>query len=107
MESKKFNLHKISNHLKRPWTPITIAKIDKFILNIAKFDGKYHWHKHDNGELFIVLKGKIKIQTRKRNFILKENEGIVIQKNIEHCPVAIKPSTVLMFESSKLKSIRN
>lgn len=106
MVPKKFSLNKISNQLKKPWTPITIAKIDDFILNIAKFENSYHWHKHNKDELFIVLKGKIKILTKKENIILGQGEGIKIPKNVEHCPVAVKPSVVIMFENSKLKSIK-
>lgn len=104
MSLKKFNLDKVSKALKKPWTPITITKVDNFIVNIAKFKGKYHWHKHDKDELFIVLKGKIKIKTSKKDIILNENEGITILKNAEHCPVAIKTSIVLMIENSKLKN---
>src|SRR3989344_507551 len=106
MESKKFNLHKISRQLKNPWTPIDIAQVDDSILRIAKFKGSYHWHEHNKDELFIVLEGKIKIQTRKKKFILIKNEGIIIKKNIEHYPVAIKSSIVLMFENSKLKTAK-
>lgn len=101
MKPKKFSLNKVSTE--KPWTPITISKVDNYILNVAKFKGNYHWHKHDKDELFIVLKGKIKIKTRKGNIILNKNEGVTIPKNIEHCPVAIKSSIVLMFEDSKLK----
>jgi mannose-6-phosphate isomerase-like protein (cupin superfamily) len=102
----KFDLNKISRKLKKSWHPVTIAKIDNFALNIAKFKGKYHWHKHDKDELFIVLKGRIKILTEKENIILNQGEGIKIPKNTDHCPVAITPSIVLMFEDSKLKNIK-
>ena len=104
MTPKKFSLNKISEHLKKPWTPITIAKVDNCILNIAKFDGSYHWHKHDKeDELFIVLKGKIKIKTKNGDVTLKEKEGVKIPKGLEHCPVSLKPSVVLMFEPLKIK----
>ena len=62
---------------------------------------------NDKDELFIVPKGKIIILTKKANIILSQDEVVKIPKDVEHCPVAIKPSIVLIFESSKLKSIRN
>jgi len=108
MKPKKFNLNKISKQLKKAWIPKDIANIDNYTLKIAKFKGEYHWHKHDKeDELFIVLKGKIKIRTKKQDIILKQNEGIKIPRGIYHCPVSIKPSIVLMFESLKLKSNGN
>ncbi|MBI2652508.1 cupin domain-containing protein [Candidatus Woesearchaeota archaeon] len=107
MKLKKFNLNNLTKGLK-PWTPIDIATIRDFVIRAAKFDGKYHWHKHDNeDELFIVFKGKIKIQTKNKDIILEEGEGIKISKGIEHCPVSIEPSIVLMFEPLKLKSKGN
>ena len=90
--------------MKKPWNPITIVKLDNFRLNIAKFKGDYHWHKDNKDELFIVLDGRIKIKTRYGNIVLDREEGVKIPKNLEHCPVAINPSVVLMFENSKLKS---
>ncbi|GEM_PF-6557290 len=39
--------------------------------------------------------------------VLGKNEGVKIPKGIEHCPVALEPSVVLMFEPSKLKSKGN
>lgn len=108
MKPKKFNLNKISKQLKKPWAPIDIAKVNNFALRIAKFQGRYHWHKHKNeDELFIVLKGKIKILTKKEDIILNQGEGAKIPKNAKHCPVAVKPSIVLMFEPMKLKSKGN
>ena len=62
MKPKKFSISKISRQLKNAWTPINVAKVDNFILNVAKFEGSYHWHQHENNDdLFIVFKGKIKI----------------------------------------------
>ena|SRR3989338_9822617 len=107
MKPKKFNLNSLSKELK-PWAPIDIAKVNNFALKIAKFQGKYHWHKHVNeDELFIVFQGKIEIMTEFGNISLNEGEGIKIPKNVKHCPIAIKPSIVLMFESMKLKSKGN
>ena len=107
MKPKKFSLNKISKRLKKPWTPKDIETVDNFIIRIAKFEGGHHWHKHENNdELFIVFKGKIKILTRFGNILLSENEGVKIPKGVEHCPIAIKPSIVLMFEIYKLKSVK-
>ncbi|MEK6983094.1 MAG: cupin domain-containing protein [Nanoarchaeota archaeon] len=108
MKIQKFNLDDISGRLKKAWSPINVETIGGFVLRIAKFKGSYHWHKHDNeDELFIVLKGKIKIQTKNKDIILNKGEGVKIPQGIEHCPVSLKPSIVLMFEPLKLKSKGN
>ena len=105
MKIKKFKFDNLEKQLKTAWVPKTITKLDNYKLKIAKFKGGYHWHKHKNwDELFIVLKGKIKIQTKPVNIILNKGEGMTIPKNVEHCPIAVMPSIVLMFENSKIKS---
>ena len=104
MKPKKFNLNKISKELRKAWIPKNVEAINNVVLRIAKFDGGYHWHKHDKDELFIVFKGKIKIKTENGNIILKQNDGVKIPKGVMHCPVSIKPSIVLMFEPLKLNS---
>mgnify|MGYP001559747125 FL=1 len=108
MVIKKFDLNKLSKQLKEAWKPKNVETIDDFVIRAAKFDGVYHWHKHENeDELFIVFEGKIKIQTRKSNIILKRGEGVKIPKGIDHCPVSLEPSIILMFEPVKLKSKGN
>lgn len=105
MKIKKFNLNKISGQLTKAWRPKDISTINDFVIRIAKFDGRYRWHKHDEeDELFLVFKGRIKIQTKKGDINLGQGEGIKIPKGLEHCPVSLEPSIVLMFEPLKLKS---
>ena len=108
MKIQKFNLDNLSKQLKKAWTPIDIGSVDSFVLRIAKFKGTYHWHKHKNeDELFIVFKGKIKIQTNSGDITLNEGEGVKIPKGVKHCPIATQPSVVLMFENSNLESKGN
>lgn len=102
---QKFNLNEIGERFTETWSPQDVERIDNFVLRAAKFEGEYHWHTHDNtDELFIVFKGKIKVQTRAENFILGVGEGVKIPKGVEHCPAALESSIVLMFEPADLKS---
>ena len=108
MKPKKFSISKISRQLKNAWTPINVAEVDNFILKIANFEGSYHWHQHENNDvLFIVFRGKIKIKTSSGSVFVNEGEGVKIPNGVEHCPVEIEPSIVLVFESSDLNKIKN
>jgi mannose-6-phosphate isomerase-like protein (cupin superfamily) len=101
MDIKKFDLNKIVKKInnKESWKPEKIEKTNNSILNAYRFEGPYKWHKHDDkDEIFIVFKGEIKIQTKTKEIILKEGEGVNIPKGTEFCPVSKKPSFVLMFE---------
>ncbi len=108
MTIQKFNLNEISRQLTQPWSPRDIETINDFVIRAAKYDGEYHWHKHDNeDELFLVFKGKIKIQMEEGDIVLEQGEGVKIARGVKHCPVSLEPSIVLMFEPLKLKSKGN
>lgn len=98
-------MHELSEQFTEACSPRDIAKINEFVIRAAKFDGAYHWHKHDEeGELFLVFRGKITIQTESVDVNLEQGEGVKNPKGIEHRLVALEPSFVLMFEPLKLKS---
>ena len=102
---KKFNLNQISEKITKPWSPKNIETVNNYVIRMARFDGEYDWHRHDKeDEVFLVFKGKIKIQTKTGDILLEESEGVKIPKGLEHCPVSLKPSIVLLFEPLELKS---
>ena len=105
MQLQKINLEEKRKEIKSPWQPIEIARANDQVIRLALMHGQYHWHKHENeDELFIVFKGKIKIQTNSGNIILNEGEGVKIPRGVDHRPIATQSSVVLMFENSKLES---
>ena len=85
MKIQKFNIADVSKQLKKAWTPIDVETVDSFVLRVAKFKGSYHWHKHEKeDELFIVLKGKIKILTNFGDIEIGKGEGVKIPKGVKH-----------------------
>ena len=102
---KKFNLNEIGDNFQKAYSPVDVETINDFVVRAAKFEGEYHWHKHDDqDELFLIFKGKIKIQTKQGDIILEQGEGVKIPKGLEHCPIALEPSIVLMLEPLELES---
>jgi len=96
----KINLEEKIKEIKKPWSPIEVARVNDQVIRMALLEGEYHWHKHSNeDELFYVLKGSIIIQLRDQlSMTLNEGEMAVIPKGIEHCPKSPKPSYILLFE---------
>lgn len=86
------------------WTPIDVAKINDWVLRAAAIKGEYHWHSHQDDELFLVYKGKIVIDTEKGPIILEEGQGAVIPKGLNHKPRAEERAVILMIEPAHLKS---
>ena len=90
--------------IKKPWTPIDLARVNDQAVRMALFRGEYHWHSHKEDELFFVARGKITIEIRNgKDINLSRNEIAVVPKGVEHCTKS-KGAYVIMFEPSRLKS---
>ncbi|HLK80236.1 MAG TPA: cupin domain-containing protein [Xanthobacteraceae bacterium] len=65
------------------FSPRTIATYNNNDIMVAKLEGLFHWHKHDEtDDFFLVLKGSLDIELRDRTFTL--NAGEVLS-----CPRAL------------------
>lgn len=93
------NLAEKMNLIDAYWSPKIIGELNGQQVKMAKLKGEFIWHKHDNeDELFMVLKGTLKIAFRDREAILRENEMIIIPRGVEHKPVAEEEVYILLFE---------
>jgi len=99
----KYNLDKVDKKLgDNFWKPLDVAKINDWVLRAAAFKGQFHWHKHNDDEFFLIYKGKIIIDTENGPIELREGEGTVILKGIQHRPRAVKRAVVLLFEPARV-----
>jgi len=96
---EKISLKKLVSETKDPWQPRDILHVHQTALRVAKIAGAYNWHIHLNeDEFFLVLKGKIYIDTDKGPVELKENEGYLVKRGTRHRSRAKKPAWVLLIE---------
>lgn len=85
----------------KQWHPHQIAVVDNMQVILAKIQGEFVWHAHENeDELFQVIKGTLYMQFRDRTEIVKEGELIVVPKGVEHNPMTKNGEEVqlLLFE---------
>jgi len=95
----KVNLRDLIKEVKKPWEPHDISYVNECALRIAKIDGAYHWHVHQNeDELFLVLKGKIFLDTEKGSTELNEMECYLMKKGIRHRSRSERPAWILLVE---------
>jgi mannose-6-phosphate isomerase-like protein (cupin superfamily) len=101
----KISLKELIDKVREPWQPIDVAYVNETALRIAKIEGAYNWHTHrDEDELFLVLKGKIYIDTEEGSVELKEKEGYLVKKRTRHRSRAEKPAWILLVEPIKTKT---
>ena len=90
-------LSKFSDH----WSPRVIAELNGQMVKLAKFEGEFVFHNHENeDELFLVLKGAMRMDFQDRPSVeVREGEMIVVPKGVDHRPVSIGGEcSVMLFE---------
>ena len=83
------------------WQPRTVAEFNGHDIMVAKVQGEFVWHKHDEtDDLFLVLQGELTIELRDRSVTLRAGELFVVPRGVEHRPVAKNEVHMLLIESS-------
>ena len=95
----KINIEQKLSLFKDHWNPRIIGELNHQYVKLAKLKGEFIWHKHDDeDEMFLVLKGTLKIAFRDRIETINENEMIIVPRGIEHKPIAEKEVSIMLFE---------
>ncbi len=81
------------------WTPKIIGEVNDCDVKVAKLNGAFVWHHHDEAdELFLVVRGRMTMRFRDRSVEVGEGELIIVPRGVEHLPVAEDEVHVLLFE---------
>ena len=96
---KKVNLEQKLSTFADYWQPRTIGEFNGHDLMVAKLLGEFAWHKHDDtDDLFLVIKGNLRIELRDGSVALGPGELFVVPKGVEHRPIAEHEVHVLLVE---------
>ncbi len=91
----KEKLEKFSEH----WSPKIIAELNGQHVKLVKALGEFPWHQHaQEDELFLVVRGRLRMEFRERTVVLREGEMLVVPRGVEHRPVAEEEVHLLLFE---------
>jgi len=90
------------------WNPRVVGELNGQHVKLAKLKGEFIWHKHDEeDELFLVIKGTLKMEFRDKVVALNEGEFLIVPKGVEHKPVADEEVSVLLFEPASTLNTGN
>ena len=85
-----------------------VAELNGQAVKLAKFVGEFVWHRHDDeDELFMVMKGRFRMEFRDRDVWLEEGEMLVVPRGVEHRPVADEEVHILLFEPASTLNTGN
>jgi mannose-6-phosphate isomerase-like protein (cupin superfamily) len=81
------------------WSPRVIAEVDDSYIKVAKVQGTFGWHAHaDEDELFLILKGRLRIEMEQGPVELQAGEIFVVPKGTRHNPVAEEECHLMLIE---------
>jgi len=81
------------------WSPRVIAEVDDSYIKVAKVQGTFGWHAHtDEDELFLILKGRLRIEMEQGPVELGPGEILVVPKGTRHNPVAEEECHLMLIE---------
>jgi mannose-6-phosphate isomerase-like protein (cupin superfamily) len=81
------------------WNPRVIGELNDCHVKAVKIKGEFMWHHHDHeDEMFLVVKGTLRMRLRDRDVLVREGEFIIVPHGVEHMPVAEEEVHVVLLE---------
>jgi len=86
--------------LTEPWQPQDLVRANDAIVRLARLDGEFPWHHHDEDELFLCWSGTFHIELAGRETVrLAAGQLFVVPAGTEHRPVAADgPAYTMLLE---------
>jgi mannose-6-phosphate isomerase-like protein (cupin superfamily) len=105
---EKINLNEKFSQFSDYWNPRILGELNGQLVKAAKLKGEFIWHHHEQeDELFLVTKGKLKMEFRDKTVELNPGEMIIVPRGIEHRPVAEEEVELLLFEPASTLNTGN
>jgi mannose-6-phosphate isomerase-like protein (cupin superfamily) len=81
------------------WNPRIIGEVNECHVKAVKLKGEFVWHHHEyEDELFLVIKGTLRMKFRDREALVREGEFIIVPRGVEHLPVADEEVHIVLIE---------
>jgi mannose-6-phosphate isomerase-like protein (cupin superfamily) len=104
----KINLAEKFSRITEYWKPYIAGELNGQLVKLDKLKGEFVWHHHENeDEMFLVVKGRFRIEFRDKTVWLDEGEFIVVPRMVEHKPVADEEAWIVLFEPASTLNTGN
>jgi len=95
------NLLTAADQLTDLWSPKVIGRVNDQYIKVAKLQGEFVWHKHDDeDEFFQVIRGTLRIQIENQpDVLLHAGNVCVIPRGTLHNPIAAEECWIMLIET--------
>ena len=105
---EKVNLAEKFAAFSEHWRPKVVGELNGQEVKIVKLQGEFVWHKHDSeDELFLVWRGRFRVEFRDRTVELKPGEMLVVPRGVEHRTAADEEVEIILFEPAATRNTGN
>ena len=81
------------------WSPKIVGDLNDHQVKLARLQGDFVWHHHENeDELFLVIRGRMRMGLRTGDIELSEGEIFIVPKGTEHKPSADEECWIVLIE---------
>ncbi len=105
---EKVNIAQKFQKIREYWKPYIAAELNGQLVKLDKLKGEFVWHRHEKeDEMFLVVKGRFRMELRDGPIMMEEGEFIVIPRGVDHRPVAEQEAWVMLFEPASTLNTGN
>ena len=91
-----------------PWQPRDLVTVNEAVVRIARLDGEFPWHHHEEDELFLCWDGSFRIELEGEEPVtLGAGDLFVVPRGTRHRPVASQTAHALLLERPETRQYGN
>jgi quercetin dioxygenase-like cupin family protein len=97
--STPVSIDRVIAGLAGPWQPHDLVTANETVVRVARLEGEFPWHQHEEDELFLCWDGAFRIEMEGRDAVeLGRGELFVVPRGVRHRPVAEARAHALLIE---------